>query len=89
MGNNMAAEINKAAQANPPVLKMDLRDKSIGEIPENIGLLTALTDLNLGRNQIKKLPPQVMYMKSLKVLNLANNKIVELPQEVTEITGLL
>jgi Leucine-rich repeat (LRR) protein len=62
------------------VINLQSNDESkIKEIPEGIGLMTWLEELNLKGNKIEKLPESFFDLKKLKKLNLYGNKISELP----------
>lgn len=89
MGGSISSEIDRLAKQDPPIQKLDVRQKSLTEIPPNINTLKALTDLNGSYNQIKTIPPSLGQVKTLKILNLANNKLDELPQELTDLVNLI
>lgn len=89
MGGSISSEIDRLARQDPPVQKIDVRSKSLTEIPPNINTLKALTDINASYNQIKLLPASLGQVKTLKVLNLANNRLEDLPQEITDLVGLI
>lgn len=55
-------------------------------IPDTIGYLSNLVDLDLSFNQIESLTPCISYLLKLKNLSLAYNQITYLP---TAITGLI
>ncbi|MBK8805950.1 MAG: leucine-rich repeat domain-containing protein [Bacteroidales bacterium] len=50
--------------------KLDLSNRDISEIPEEIGKLQNLKILNLSYNTIKKLPPSIGKLHNLEVLML-------------------
>ena len=62
--------------------KLCLADNEISKLPDNWGLVEALSELNLSGNQLETIPRQFCVgtlAKSLKSLNLSGNKIVFLP----------
>jgi len=54
-------------------------------IPEEVGSLTHLTNLNLAGNRLQSLPKTLMYLRKLKSLSLHNNKLATLPPEIVAI----
>jgi len=62
----------------------------VGGIPQDIGDLSKLERLNLGRNNLTELPGGVVGLKShLKYLNMINNeRLDKFPENITELTKL-
>ena len=54
-------------------------EAKIKELPENIGLMSWLEEVNFKGNKIEKLPESFFKLKNLKKINLNGNKITELP----------
>jgi Leucine-rich repeat (LRR) protein len=63
-------------------------EAQITELPEGIGLMTWLEDLNLQFNKIQKLPQGLFQLKELKRLNLYGNKLTELPDSFSGLSKL-
>jgi Leucine-rich repeat (LRR) protein len=62
------------------VINLSSNDEAnIKELPEGLGLMTWLEELNLKGNKLEKLPDSFFSLKKLKKLNLYGNKIKELP----------
>jgi Leucine-rich repeat (LRR) protein len=62
----------------------------IGEIPPNMGSLSALRLLNLSRNQLQgKIPASLSEISTLEQLDLAKNNLSgEIPRELSKLTKL-
>ncbi len=58
-------------------------------LPDAIGNLTSLIQLNISTTDICSLPPSIGKLKNLKVLRLANTEVKELPKEIGELTSLI
>jgi internalin A len=63
--------------------ELDLRDEEIRELPPEIGRLTRLEELRIGRkdwvspekrNPLTSLPPEIGQLTNLKVLDLSNQQ---------------
>ena len=67
---------------------IDLRYLNLLYLPEEIGNLTHLELLNLGKNRLMTLPSEIGCLKHLKSLYLDKNQLTELPQEIGELTQL-
>jgi len=66
-------------------------EAKIKELPEGIGLMTWLEEVNLYGNKIEKLPESFFNLKNLKKLNLKGNRIAVLPDlfaALSELTHL-
>ncbi len=62
---------------------------SIAYLPESIGNLSELEELDLGENLIlKSLPKSIEKCKKIKFLNLQGNAFTSLPQEIGNLTEL-
>ncbi|HJQ31125.1 MAG TPA: leucine-rich repeat domain-containing protein [Pyrinomonadaceae bacterium] len=57
-------------------------------LPDTLGQLQSLEELDLGRNGIRTLPPQVASLQNLKKLSLDYNDIHDLPAFVGELKSL-
>ena len=58
------------------------------KIPENIGELRNLKELNLEKNDINSLPLSFFSLNSLKNLNLGCNRLNALPESIAKLTSL-
>ncbi|WP_108805294.1 leucine-rich repeat domain-containing protein [Aquimarina sp. Aq107] len=75
--------------------KLDLSNNNIGFltnedgiIPDEIGMLSQLTDLNLENNDINSISARMGELVNLKTINLRNNKIMDIPMELGALTIL-
>jgi len=68
--------------------RLDLSNRDIQELPNEIGKLTGLEHLNLCFNRIQTLPPEIGNLKNLKTLLLSRNEIVSLPPEIGNLKRL-
>lgn len=63
-------------------IKLDLRDKSLEELPSQIGYLTNLRELYLSNNWLKSLPSELNQLSKLEVLDLGKNRFSAFPIEI-------
>ena len=63
-------------------------ESKILELPEGIGLMPWLEELNLKGNKIQKLPQGLFQLNELKKLNLYGNKMAELPDSFSSLSNL-
>ncbi|NXG10322.1 LRCH3 protein, partial [Sakesphorus luctuosus] len=54
-------------------------------IPEEIGQLRQLTELDVSCNEIQTIPPQIGHLESLRDLNVRRNNLMRLPEELAEL----
>ncbi|MBW1298273.1 leucine-rich repeat domain-containing protein [Aquimarina litoralis] len=59
-----------------------------GIIPDDIGILTRLTELNLENNHITTVSTRVGELINLKTINFKNNQITDIPKELGALTIL-
>lgn len=72
-------------------MSIDLSNNNLaGPIPEEIGTLVGLINLNLSRNLISgKIPEQIGNLQSLESLDLSNNHLSgEIPWDLSNLTSL-
>src|SRR5919199_4178287 len=74
--------------AGEEATSLDLSGRDLGELPEEIGQLTHLTELRLARNQLTALPPEIGQLTNLTRLYLAGNQLTSLPEEIGQLTNL-
>lgn len=67
---------------------LDLSNKGITEIPEEIGALTHLKSLDISYNQITVLPASLGKLKKLEKLFLLRNRISVIPNEIGNLSKL-
>jgi internalin A len=79
--------------------ELDLRDQEISELPPEIGRLTSLQKLSIGRksnrriepedrNPLKTLPSEIVHLIQLCELDLRWNHLTILPPEIGQLTAL-
>ncbi|PSN09978.1 hypothetical protein C7271_26850, partial [filamentous cyanobacterium CCP5] len=78
--------------------ELDLAGKDIEELPSEIGKLTELESLVLGKldqttyriigNQLSALPPEIVQLTNLQSLDLSSNQLSALPPEIVQLTKL-
>ncbi|MBD3197389.1 MAG: hypothetical protein GF317_20200, partial [Candidatus Lokiarchaeota archaeon] len=69
-------------------LELYLDSYDLKTLPESIGTLTSLKELNLIANKITTLPESIGNLNALKELNLSANKITTLPESIGNLTSL-
>ena len=77
----------KRSKANN-VTELDLSNKDIHEIPDEIGELHALKILNLSYNNIKEVPTSICNLTSLEKLFLTRNQITRMPSGIGNLVKL-
>jgi leucine-rich repeat protein SHOC2 len=74
---------------NGRVVKLSLDEFDLtGEVPAEIGRLSALRYLDLDYSDLTSLPAEIGQLTSLEVLNLRNNPLTSLPAEIGQLTSL-
>jgi len=61
------------------IIKLNLSEKSLKSLPESIGSLSSLEELDLSINWLTELPEEMGKLSSLKKLNLKDNKLTSHP----------
>ena len=80
---------NKITQIeNRRVVSLDLSEKKLTVIPEEIGQLQELIELQIKKNDIDTLPESICSLKNLETLILSGNKLQILPENFGKLTGL-
>lgn len=67
---------------------LNLFDKNISEIPQEINILSNLKILYLGFNNLENISKSLCKLPVLSVLYLNSNKIKKIPKEITNLTNL-
>jgi Leucine-rich repeat (LRR) protein len=71
------------------VTYLDLSNNKIsGEIPEAVGQLTNITQLDLGGNKLEKLPKWIGQLTNITQLDLGVNKLENLPESIGQLQNL-
>ena len=80
--------------AEPPegdltaVIRLDLSENKLTDLPEWLGNLTALTELDLSGNQLTDLPEWLGNLTALTELDLSGNQLTDLPEWLGNLTAL-
>ncbi|KAF4796046.1 Leucine-rich repeat and calponin like proteiny domain-containing protein 3 [Turdus rufiventris] len=70
---------------NLPLKVLIASNNKLVSIPEEIGRLKQLTELDVSCNEIQTIPPQIGSLESLRDLNVRRNNLVRLPEEIAEL----
>ncbi|XP_036913521.1 leucine-rich repeat and calponin homology domain-containing protein 1 isoform X3 [Sturnira hondurensis] len=68
-----------------PLRVLIASNNKLGSLPEEIGQLRQLMELDVSCNEITALPPQIGQLKSLRELNVRRNYLEVLPQELVDL----
>ncbi|KAI1241863.1 hypothetical protein IHE44_0005365 [Lamprotornis superbus] len=68
-----------------PLRVLIASNNKLGSLPEEIGQLKQLMELDVSCNEITALPQQIGQLKSLKELNVRRNYLEVLPQELVQL----
>ncbi|KAM9316941.1 DISP complex protein LRCH3 [Gastrophryne carolinensis] len=68
-----------------PLKVLIASNNKLDSLPEEIGLLRHLTELDVSCNEIRLLPTQIGKLESLRDLNIRRNHLVRLPEEIAEL----
>ncbi|XP_027739764.1 leucine-rich repeat and calponin homology domain-containing protein 3 isoform X9 [Empidonax traillii] len=68
-----------------PLKVLIASNNKLVSIPEEIGQLRQLTELDVSCNEIQTIPPQIGHLESLRDLNVRRNNLVRLPEELAEL----
>ena len=74
--------------AAAPLKSLTVKDCGLKFLPEEMEMLTHLTEANLSGNELTKLPYGFLILKQLKRLNLDNNQFVQFPDMIKTMTLL-
>lgn len=78
------AFVSCASVKNYDVIKLDLSNKELEKLPEDINKYVNLKVLNLRNNNFKKFPTEVLSLPYLEKLFLSNNNIDSIPKEIID-----
>ncbi|CDQ77584.1 unnamed protein product [Oncorhynchus mykiss] len=81
---------NQLSTLPSPVCSLPLKvliacNNKLVSLPEELGQLLQLTELDVSCNEIQTLPPQVGRLDSLRDLNIRRNHLARLPPELSEL----
>ncbi|KAI6063035.1 Leucine-rich repeat and calponin-like proteiny domain-containing protein 3 [Aix galericulata] len=68
-----------------PLKVLIASNNKLVSIPEEIGQLRQLTELDVSCNEIQTIPPQIGNLESLRDLNVRRNHLVRLPEELADL----
>ncbi|XP_067417207.1 DISP complex protein LRCH3 isoform X4 [Emydura macquarii macquarii] len=68
-----------------PLKVLIASNNKLVSLPEEIGQLRHLTELDVSCNEIQTIPPQIGNLESLRDLNIRRNHLVHLPEELAEL----
>lgn len=69
-------------------LMLDLSDRGLEQLPEEIAFFEHLNSLDLSKNALKDLPDALSRLPNLQALNLASNHFVQIPEVVYQVADL-
>lgn len=78
--------INKIKESKAK--KLDLSNRGITELPNEIGELTWITSIDISYNNIRELPASIIQLQNLKTLLLVRNNISRLPNGIGQLKNL-
>uniref|UniRef100_F7C276 Leucine-rich repeats and calponin homology (CH) domain-containing 3 n=1 Tax=Xenopus tropicalis TaxID=8364 RepID=F7C276_XENTR len=68
-----------------PLKVLIVSNNKLDSLPEEIGALRNLTELDVSCNEIQTIPTQIGKLESLRDLNIRRNHLVQLPHELAEL----
>ncbi|KAF7236968.1 Leucine-rich repeat and calponin-likey domain-containing protein 3 [Varanus komodoensis] len=68
-----------------PLKVLIASNNKLVSLPEEIGQLRQLMELDVSCNEIERIPSQIGHLESLRDLNLRRNHLVHLPEELAEL----
>ncbi len=74
--------------AGAPIKSLTIKGCVLEILPEEISMLTQLSELNLTKNDLSKLPRSFPTLSMLKRCNLDQNKFSKFPDLIREMSGL-
>ncbi|MES2410169.1 MAG: leucine-rich repeat domain-containing protein [Bacteroidota bacterium] len=70
------------------ISKLDLSNRNLKSIPEEVFSLKNLKKLNLSNNKIKDIPSEISNLKNLEVLDISNNHILNFYAKICQLKKL-
>eukprot|EP01125_Pyxidicula_operculata_P006166 TRINITY_DN214_c0_g1_i1.p1 TRINITY_DN214_c0_g1~~TRINITY_DN214_c0_g1_i1.p1 ORF type:complete len:1338 (-),score=304.60 TRINITY_DN214_c0_g1_i1:220-4233(-) len=93
MGTNASVEKDEQSKflvkLDPNSTRLDLKNKGLELIPEQITTLQKLTSCNLPSNKIRQLPDYLFDLPKLSSLRLTSNKISDIPTTINKLSNSL
>ncbi len=81
---------NKASyDEQKSLINLDISNKGITQVPEEVWQLSNLLELDLSRNQLTELSGEVERLNSLQILYLSGNQLTQVPGELGKLSRLL
>lgn len=71
------------------VISLDLSERNISIIPDEIGLLNELKKINISHNKIKELPNSISQLSNLESLDVHDNELLKLPDTFNQLKKLV
>lgn len=66
-------------------VSLSLTNMHLSTLAPELGLLTALGELDVSHNRLTALPVILSSLRALQVLNISHNQLTELPESVTSL----
>ncbi|MEQ9553452.1 MAG: leucine-rich repeat domain-containing protein [Coleofasciculus sp. G3-WIS-01] len=70
------------------ITELNLSNKRITKIPDEIAYLTNLRSLGLANNQLTEIPGWIAQLTHLRFLYLTKNQLTEIPEGIAQLTNL-
>lgn len=74
--------------AAAPLKSLTVKDCNLQKLPEEISMLTGVTELNLSGNELDKLPASFTSLTNLRRLNLDKNNFLKFPDVIKSMKNL-
>ncbi|XP_018432018.1 PREDICTED: leucine-rich repeat and calponin homology domain-containing protein 3 [Nanorana parkeri] len=68
-----------------PLKVLIASNNKLDSLPEEIGLLRHLTELDVSCNEVQTIPTQIGKLESLRDLNIRRNLLLQLPEEIADL----
>ena len=70
------------------IVALNLKNLNLKDIPEKIGKLVELNNLNISKNLLNKMPVQIKELTKIAILDLSHNQISSIPEWIKELKFL-
>jgi Leucine-rich repeat (LRR) protein len=84
--SDIALQLRHAKRNNET--KLDLTNKYLSFIPNELFALQSLEFLNLSKNKISSIDSKIENLVNLKTLDISDNSLMEIPTEFMKLTKL-
>jgi GTPase SAR1 family protein len=92
IGKNLKTPLNSGIKQiftkDRHLVKLDLRDQQLANLPETINVFSHLRELRLQNNKLTQLPETIGNLKRLKILDLDHNSLKYLPESIGDLKAL-